>query len=259
MKKLIVFLGGWLLACCCIAQSQFVVITANGTRSEYVITDFGKLVPRFSNGDTTLTVYSPEGSALETTARMVSFSILPPEEFEEEEVVIEATSYEAEFSWPKVEGANTYTLVIYEDENREYIRETLTFNRDGRLVNRDQTGLRSAPESFDYTVTGLDPSTEYYYTIAAIDAVGLELNVEQGSFSTLATSAKEQEPDAVCVYSHNHTIVVKSPVECDVIFYDNIGRMLGSAVRTSQAWCKVQLEGVYMVRVNGRTYKLLVW
>ena len=148
MKKLLGMLCGLLAAMGGLAQSQMVVVTANGVRSEYAIVDFGRLVPDFSGGDTTLTVYARNGAVLQSGARMVSYTVVPPEEFEEEEVVIETTTSTASFSWPKVEGANTYQLVVYEDQSREDILMTLTFNRDGRLVNEDRTGLRTGPESF---------------------------------------------------------------------------------------------------------------
>ena len=259
MKKLFSLLSLTLLALGCMAQSQMVVITANGQRSEYAITDFYKIVPTVSGTDSTLTVYSRGEVQLQSGARMVAFAIVPPEEFQEDEVVVETTTTTAEFSWPKVTGANSYQLVIYKDGACTEILMTLTFNRDGYLINLDLTGLRSAPESFDFTITGLDEATTYYYAIAALDAVGLELNVEQGTFQTLSTPVREQEMDGVQVYSRNRTMVVNAPYECEVLFFDSIGRTFGQAVKTRHAECEVQLPGVYMVRVNDATYKLLIW
>ena len=115
MKKLFSLLSLTLLALGCMAQSQMVVITANGQRSEYAITDFYKIVPTVSGTDSTLTVYSRGEVQLQSGARMVAFAIVPPEEFQEDEVVVETTTTTAEFSWPKVTGANSYQLVIYKD------------------------------------------------------------------------------------------------------------------------------------------------
>ena len=196
---------------------------------------------------------------MQSQARMVSFVVLPPEEFEDEEVEIETTSSTAEFSWPKVDGANTYELAVYGDPNHENILTTLTFNREGRLVNEDNTGLRGASEEFRYTVTGLDAASTDYYSIVAKDAVGLDLEFEQGTFNTLSTLVAEQPSAGVQVYSRNRTLVVDAPSECDVLFYDTLGRALGSSVKTRHAECTVQLQGVYLVRVNEVQYKLLVW
>ena len=259
MKKLFQILALSLMPLAGWAQSQMVVITANGQRSEYAITDFYKIVPTVSGTDSTLTVYSRGEVQLQSGARMVAFAIVPPEEFQEDEVVIETTTTTAEFTWPRVTGANTYKLVIYKDDACTEILMTLTFNRDGYLVNLDLTGLRSAPESFDFTITGLDEATTYYYAIAALDAVGLELNVEQGTFQTLTTAVDEYAADGVQVYSRNLTLVVDAPGESDILFYDTIGRTLGQAVRATHAECRVQLQGVYLVRVGERLFKLVVW
>ena len=259
MKKLFSLWSLALLSVGGMAQSQMVVITAGGQRSEYAITDFYKIVPAVSGGDSTLTVYSRGETQLQSGARMVAFTVVPPVEFEEEEVTVEATTTTAEFSWPRVVGANTYKLVIYKDDACTEILMTLTFNRDGYLVNLDLTGLRNAPESFDFTITGLEESTTYYYAIAALDAVELELSVEQGTFHTLSTPVAEQPADGVQVYSRNRTMVVEAPAESEILFYDAIGRTLGKAVRATHAECEVQLSGVYLVRVDGRLYKLLVW
>ena len=258
-KHLFLPLCMWLVVMLAVAQSQMVVITAGGQRTEYAITDFQKIVPTVNGGDSTLTVYSRGDVQLQPGARMVAFAIVPPEEFEEDEVTIATSTTEAVFTWPKIEGANTYKLVIYKDDACTEILMTLTFNREGYLVNLDLTGLRAAPQSNTFTITGLDEGTSYYYAIAALDAVGLELNVEQGTFQTQATAVDEYAADGVQVYSRHLTLVVDAPAESDIVFCDAIGRTLGQAVRATHAECQVQLQGVYLVRVAGHLYKLLAW
>ena len=117
------------------------------------------------------------------------------------------------------------------------------------------------PELFHYTIDGLEAFTTYYYAIAAVDAVGLELNVEQGTFNTLPTTVSDalEEYVPVQVYTRNRTLVVDAPAESDVLFFDTVGRTMGNTLWTTHAECSVQLPGVYMVRVNRRSYKLLVW
>ena len=102
------------------------------------------------------------------------------------EVKVEPTATTADVSWPAVENAATYELVI-KDKNGNVVC-TLIFNANGQLTQiafnapaRDNTAQAAG---FAFTVTGLEEGTSYDLTITAKDGNGTTLDEKTIAFST---------------------------------------------------------------------------
>lgn len=108
---------------------------------------------------------------------------------ETNEVNITPSQTTADVTWPIVEGADTYDLIIYNESGDEI--ETYIFNAQGqlqsiilhapsRLNNQQQTQT----VGFSFTITGLDSGTTFSYTLIAKDNEDNILNTVNGSFTT---------------------------------------------------------------------------
>ena len=107
-----------------------------------------------------------------------------------EEVTVAPTETTAAVTWPAVENAATYELVI-RDKNGNVVC-TLIFNANGQLTEiafaapgRSQRSGQIA--GFSFTVTGLDSGTGYDLTINAKDSEGEVINTTTQSFTTVSS------------------------------------------------------------------------
>ncbi len=112
----------------------------------------------------------------------------------EPEVETQPDEHSVQFTWPSVEGATYYTLIIWANEERTEKICTLTFNSMGQLVEIDFS--RHAParramniaDTFSFRYNGLDENTDYWFTITASDENDAELFNASGSFATLGAN-----------------------------------------------------------------------
>ena len=96
------------------------------------------------------------------------------------------------FSWTAVSGAKTYTLVIYLDESYAQTLCTLVFDHEGKLLSQTPEKPQQAPaanartedEILRYEADFLAPATTYYYMAQTMNAGGLLLDTEHGTFAT---------------------------------------------------------------------------
>ena len=107
-------------------------------------------------------------------------------ELTKDEVAVVPEKTEAEFSMPKNENANSYTLTI---SNNGVTFCTLTFNAQGQLANIDFSTtksyeLKSDVEGFKFTVTGLSTASDYGYSFKALASNKSVLKEYAGSFTT---------------------------------------------------------------------------
>ena len=109
-------------------------------------------------------------------------------------VTAETTETAVNFTWPSVEGATYYTLIIWANEERTEKICTLTFNSMGQLVEIDfskHAPVRRAMNtaaSFSFRYNGLSEGTDYWFTMTASDANNTELFNASGSFATLGAN-----------------------------------------------------------------------
>lgn len=113
---------------------------------------------------------------------------------EEQTVQTEPDEQSVFFTWPSVEGATSYTLIIWANEERTEKVCTLVFNSMGQLIeinfsknapaNR-RNAVSEAMSTLSFRVTGLNESTAYWFTITASDNWETVLYSYIGSFRTL--------------------------------------------------------------------------
>ena len=106
---------------------------------------------------------------------------------EDDEVDIIPEDNSIDITWPVVENAYTYELVI-KDKNGNVIC-MLIFNANGQLTSiafaAPGRGQRAAQVAgFTFTVTSLNSGSEYSYSIAAKGSQGEVLDTKEGSFTT---------------------------------------------------------------------------
>ena len=110
-------------------------------------------------------------------------------------VTAETTETAVNFTWPSVEGASYYTLIIWANEERTEKICTLTFNSMGQLVEIDfskHAPVRRAMNtaaSFSFRYNGLSEGTDYWFTMTASDENDTELFNASGSFATLGANS----------------------------------------------------------------------
>ena len=117
---------------------------------------------------------------------------------DEDEVVVDPGTNDATISWPTEEDAETYSIVIYKDGE---VFCTLTFNSNGQLVNiafapgrRGNHPVRYAEATangYQFTVTGLDESTEYGYNLDVKDDSSKIIKSYEGEFTTNSATGVE--------------------------------------------------------------------
>ena len=112
----------------------------------------------------------------------------------EPEVETQPDEHSVQFTWPAVEGATYYTLIIWANEERTEKICTLTFNSMGQLVEIDfskHAPVRRAMNtaaSFSFRYNGLSEGTDYWFTMTASDVNDTELFYASGSFATLGAN-----------------------------------------------------------------------
>ena len=111
---------------------------------------------------------------------------------QDQEVTTEPEEHSVQFTWPAVEGASYYTLIIWANEERTEKICTLTFNTMGQLVeiNFSKHAPARLPQekesdSFSFRYNGLDENTDYWFTLSAFSSDEIELYSTSGSFKTL--------------------------------------------------------------------------
>ena len=103
-------------------------------------------------------------------------------------VSIEPEETSAMFTWGAVEGAETYVLHVYRDAAQAEEICYVVFDKTGRVISINF--VRHAPkryaevEQFTYTLDGLMPGTQYWYTVVGRNAEEKAFESTHGSFRT---------------------------------------------------------------------------
>ena len=112
----------------------------------------------------------------------------------EPKVETQPDEHSVQFTWPAVEGASYYTLIIWANEERTEKICTLTFNSMGQLVEIDFSKhaparrAKNTTSTFSFRYNGLDENTDYWFTITASNENDTELFNASGSFATLGAN-----------------------------------------------------------------------
>lgn len=162
-------------------------------------------------------------------------------------------------TWPAEDGADLYTIVI---TNGGVVVCTLKFDSKGELLSIDypNTSLRGAVlqssvstgEGFRFEIKGLDPETEYNYTISTSSG-SIIINEESGTFTTLDHTTKVDSIEAGslqnAVYISGRTITVEGVDDSSVKIFNSLGQIVRNPIQNA---------GVYVVTVGNETVKVAV-
>ena len=152
----------------------------------------------------------------------------------EPEVETQTDNHSVQFTWPSVEGASYYTLIIWANEERTEKICTLTFNSMGQLVEIDFSKHAPARRTmnttgtFSFRYNGLDENTDYWFTMTASDANNTELFYASGSFATLGANTPTdiddvQSDDIQCTkVIRNGQIIIRRGAQ----YYDLRGNLI---------------------------------
>ena len=157
-------------------------------------------------------VYTESGTytyQYECTTEVLYLTIIPSED-NQGEVVVKPSTNSVTITWEKEENADSYIIIIKQGDK---VVCTLIFDAEGNLVSvnylpgreSNKHGIQHAgltSDSFQYTITGLTPSTDYTYTVTATDDSDNTISSYSGEFTTHhATSVENtnsQSPTIDC-------------------------------------------------------------
>ena len=139
-------------------------------------------------------VYTESGTytyQYECTTEVLYLTIIPSQD-NQGEVVVEPSTNSVTITWQKEDDADTYIIVIKQGDK---VVCTLIFDAEGNLVSvnylpgreSNKHGIQHAgltSDSFQYTITGLTPSTDYTYTVTATDDSDNTISSYSGEFTT---------------------------------------------------------------------------
>ena len=167
-------------------------------------------------------------------------------ELEEEDVKIDVDENSVQISWPKVEGANSYTVIIKQDDNTVY---EIEFDAEGNVISINTVSDRSATIGFTYNVPNLKPGTKYSYSVIANDVDNTPIEIFTGEFSTLGEYVAIDE-----IFTQLNIFVEEGTIKCeteDFVIYNTIGQDVTALNGSLQ-------PGVYVLAVNKEVFKVIV-
>lgn len=157
---------------------------------------------------------------------------------EQQTVQTEPDEQSVFFTWPSVEGAASYTLIIWANEERTEKVCTLVFNSMGQLIeinfsknapSNRRNAAYEAMSTLSFRVTGLNDNTAYWFTITASDNWETVLYSYAGSFQTLGKqmptdirSTMDTPSDATRKYISNGQLFI----EKNGMLYDEKGNII---------------------------------
>ena len=147
-------------------------------------------------------------------------------------------------TWPSVDGAKGYELVISKDK---VVFCTLKFDENGQLVSID-FGNRSASVGFTFTVTGLDQESDYKYVFTSLNKSGSVIEKSEGNFTTKC------ETDVIETLADANISISEGTISCinlDFIIYNVAGQNV-TALNGSLT------PGVYVVQIGEDRVKVMV-
>lgn len=149
---------------------------------------------------------------------------------EQQTVQTEPDEQSVFFTWPSVEGATSYTLIIWANEERTEKVCTLVFNSMGQLIeinfsknapSNRRNAAYEAMSTLSFRVTGLNESTAYWFTITASDNWETVLYSYIGSFRTLG----KQVPTDLRSAADNHSGTTRKYISNGQLFIEKNGML----------------------------------
>ncbi len=167
-------------------------------------------------------------------------------ELEEDDVKIDVDENSVQISWPKVEGAESYTITITKGDNTVYVIE---FDANGQIISFNEISNRSALIGFTYSIHNLKSGTDYSYKVIANDNDGNQLEVFTGDFTTLGELVSIEE-----TLEDIDITISEGTIMCSVegfVIYNTVGQDV-TALNGSLK------SGIYVVVVDKECFKAIV-
>lgn len=193
----------------------------------------------------------------EVWGRFKFIECLESEQIQEElaDVTVDPDVESAGIVWPSTEDAASYVLDL--SQNGEFVAR-YEFDENGRMTSVGSTSMRSLSAGFLFRITGLDEDTEYTYRFEAKDKLGNSMENYTGKFRTLKNVTSVDE----IMNLDNQVVVIGDLIQVEKCGKSNVsifnaqGQCLYS--HDGAASFQVPNEGVYLVRCDNRTVKVLV-
>ena len=160
-----------------------------------------------------------------------------------ENVVVAPDKDNAQFTWPVVDNATSYTLSI---TYQGTLICTLDFNAYGQLTGLNFKRNAVAAQGFQFTVTGLEEDTEYAYLLEAKSSNNEVIDTYTGTFTTGTQTAVEEVSAASIKVS-------EGTISCDADFsiYNTVGQDVTALNGALQS-------GIYVVAIGEDKVKVMV-
>lgn len=172
----------------------------------------------------------------------------------ENSVETEPGTHEVVFAWILEDGASYYQINVYGDEEMTELISSQKFDSAGNPIHVYNNLLET-------TLHGLEPSTGYYYSIAAYDENGKMISNYIGSFETKQTTAMESLTNSEkmpCVAGGSGKITVTGASGKTVEVLASSGQILVRQVVDQDIWNIFLKPGIYLLRLNHTCVKVLV-
>ena len=196
-----------------------------------------------------------EGETVVSTSSVYSFTatksrnlyaVFVPKENADETITITPQPTSAAIVWEVVNGAQTYTLVIYADA-----AQTQELHRVGLDVNGNV--IRSATAVLSHSVQGLQPDTDYYYALTSYNADNQALTMASGDFTTQSVSAINQVENIV-IHAYPNPVSERlyiSEATQSIEIYDTTGRLVISQTDATNGIDVSGLNnGIYIITIK---------
>ncbi len=172
------------------------------------------LVTAHQTGTATITVTTPD-SQLSSSCVVRIVNVGDDITYD---VIINPSTESAEFSWPAIENASSYTFVIYADAEQTEKICTLTFDANGYLTRIDfmrtkSAATRDAHRGFQFVVTGLEPATTYGYALDSYTEQSTLIDRKIGEFTTTSSTTTALDNTAI-----NESVTVQKVLENGTIY-----------------------------------------
>lgn len=149
-------------------------------------------------------------------------AIFAPNNTTIDETQVFPTTTTATFTWPLIVNGYTYTLTVYLDADMTIPFCDILFDESGHFVNRTlyKSAIRKAVQeggAFTYTITDLQPETQYYFRMKAADIQNHLLNTDEGSFITKNTPSDMDNINAgvgenVKIFRNGHLYILRDGI-----------------------------------------------
>ena len=157
------------------------------------------------------------------------------------------------FTWTAEEGAESYRLDVFTDEEMTELAGTLYFDAAGQVIQKRSVQLTA-------TIDGLAASTDYYYRMTAYDADETVISQYTGTFATIAGVGigSVWGTDGCLVRSVEGGIVVNGADGQFIRVFTASGAVAAARTAAGDRERIALDKGFYVVEVSGKAYKVIV-